>query len=110
MEIASKYRFVLCFENDLYPGYVTEKLPEAWATGAIPLYWGDDRSKYFNPEAFINLNNFDKYDDFLQIIRKINENEQKWTSVASRPLIKKQPSLETATAVLRGALRRKKLI
>ena len=110
MEIASKYRFVLCFENDLYPGYVTEKLPEAWATGAIPLYWGDDRSKYFNSEAFINLNDFDYYDDFLQSVKKVNENEQNWTSVAHKPLLRKQPSLEKAITVIREALRRKKLI
>ncbi|WP_181882648.1 MULTISPECIES: glycosyltransferase family 10 domain-containing protein [unclassified Helicobacter] len=35
------YKFNLCFENSSYPGYMTEKLIQAFSAGCIPIYWGD---------------------------------------------------------------------
>ena len=35
------YKFNICFENASYPGYLTEKLFDAYACGCIPIYWGD---------------------------------------------------------------------
>lgn len=35
------YKFHICFENASYPGYVTEKLFDAYAAGCVPIYWGD---------------------------------------------------------------------
>ena len=64
-EVFSKYQFALCFENDLYPGYVTEKVFDAWGAGAIPLWWGVDRGDYLNDSAFINLAVHDDLDSFV---------------------------------------------
>lgn len=36
-----EYKFNLCFENSSYPGYLTEKLFDAYNAGCIPIYWGD---------------------------------------------------------------------
>lgn len=52
-------KFNLCFENSLSKGddviYVTEKLPNAFIYGTVPIYWGDPRaSKWFNPKAYVN--------------------------------------------------------
>lgn len=33
-------KFYICFENTDEPGYTTEKLFDAFKTGAIPIYWG----------------------------------------------------------------------
>ena len=38
--VASRYRFALVMENQRQPGYVSEKLLDAFAAGAIPIYWG----------------------------------------------------------------------
>lgn len=35
------YKFNICFENSSYPGYLTEKLFDAYNAGCIPIYWGD---------------------------------------------------------------------
>lgn len=35
------YKFNLCFENSSYPGYLTEKLFDAFMAGCVPIYWGD---------------------------------------------------------------------
>lgn len=36
-----EYKFNLCFENSSYPGYLTEKLFDAYNAGCVPIYWGD---------------------------------------------------------------------
>ncbi len=41
-ETISNYKFCFSYENtDDYPGYVTEKVFDAWIAGCIPVYWGD---------------------------------------------------------------------
>ena len=102
--ISQDYRFVFSFENDLFPGYVTEKAPEAWATGAIPLYWGADSKKYFNNNSLINLANFTTMEDFVTEVEKVNQSKDLWTQIASQPLLNKRPNLDEVKAVLRKAL------
>lgn len=109
-EIGNKYRFILCFENDIYPGYVTEKLPEAWATGAVPLYWGEDRSKFFNSSAFLNLNDFDGFEGYLEQVKALDSDVALWSRVASQPLLSREPNLNKAISTIRDALISKKLI
>ena len=103
---ASKdFRFVFAFENDLFPGYVTEKVIEAWATGAIPLYWGSDPLNYINPKAIINLNDFDSFQDFLGRVAEVNENKTLWEEIASQPILQKKPDLNEVNTVLTKALK-----
>lgn len=46
IKTGENYWLNFCFENDLYPGYVTEKALEAWLSYSIPVYWGDDAKEY----------------------------------------------------------------
>jgi hypothetical protein len=39
--LLSHYRFAICFENTVFPGYLTEKLFDCLLAGCIPIYWGD---------------------------------------------------------------------
>ncbi len=41
MEWLKNYKFNLCFENASFPGYLTEKLFDAYNAGCVPIYWGD---------------------------------------------------------------------
>jgi hypothetical protein len=103
-KVSQDYRFVFCFENDLFPGYVTEKAPEAWATGAVPLYWGSDSRGYFNDKSLINLEKFPTLDEFILYVSKINKSKDLWSEIASQPLLNKRPNLDEVKAVLRNAL------
>jgi hypothetical protein len=50
------FAFNLCPENGMYPGYYTEKIPEAFYAECLPITWTDENVKNdFNPNAFINL-------------------------------------------------------
>jgi len=91
-KIISDYKFNICFENSLYPGYFTEKLFHSKTAGCIPLYWADDNiARDFNTKSFLNLHDFgdvkkmseyviemDKDDTLCENIRKeklFNDNQ-----------------------------------
>jgi len=103
-ETSQQYKFVFAFENDLFPGYVTEKAPEAWATGAIPLYWGADPAGYLNQGALLNLEKFRDLDEYVARVGEVAGDSQTWSSIASRPILAKRPSLDEVLSVLRKAL------
>jgi hypothetical protein len=88
MSIAANYRFVLCFENDLYPGYVTEKVFDAWATGAVPLWWGIDSQGTLNSEALLNLNNFSTIKLFVDSITRLEQCKERISAISSLPILK----------------------
>lgn len=86
---ASKYWFNLCFENDLYPGYVTEKVLEAYLARSIPLYWGDDTLGIINPRAIINLKNFENLEMFTEYISNLFRDKEKMLEMLNEPLFTK---------------------
>lgn len=53
-EIYRQYRFALTMENTKKSGYITEKIVNAFAAGAIPIYFGTEEIfEMFNRNAFI---------------------------------------------------------
>jgi len=50
-----QYKFTIAFENDLFPGYQTEKLYDAMLAGTLPIYLGDPTiGEIFNTKSFIH--------------------------------------------------------
>lgn len=48
------YKFALVMENTKTPGYITEKILNAFIGGCVPVYCGtEDVFKIFNKDAFI---------------------------------------------------------
>jgi len=71
-----RHKFVIAFENQSYPGYLTEKFAEAACSGAIPIYWGDPNiGTYFNPKAFINCHDFPDLQAVAEHVAKVDQNE-----------------------------------
>ena len=101
--ILEKYAFNLCPENSLYPGYYTEKIPEAFVSGCLPLTWVDSNVGIdFNPLAMINLqaligNGFEGLKDMLT-----DPNQLK--PFSEQALIIKKPSIEPLIQFLRVML------
>jgi hypothetical protein len=84
---AKKYWFNLCFENDFYPGYVTEKVLEAWLAKSIPIYWGSDSKKILNPKAYINFNDFSSAEEFVKYIYDLYSDEKRMIEMISQPIL-----------------------
>ena len=98
------FHFIFAFENDLFPGYVTEKAPEAWATGAVPLYWGSDPQGYINQNALINLANFENLDTFVSAVSKVNSSKELWEAIAREKFLAKEPNLNEVLKLLRNTM------
>lgn len=103
-EIAQKYRFVFCFENDLFPGYVTEKAPEAWATGAVPLYWGSDPAGFLNTRSMLNLAQFSSLEKYVERVDEVNKSKEEWEYIAGQNLLRRRPKLDGVLKVIRTQL------
>lgn len=59
LEVIAGYKFVVCFENMEFPGYVTEKIIDCLVAGAIPIYCGAPDIAEFVPEdCYINARKF----------------------------------------------------
>lgn len=92
-EVLSKYLFNICFENDLYPGYLTEKVFEAWTNGCIPIWRGIDGGEFLNEKAMINVaeSGFDlAIEQILEIIKSPARYEEK----INQPLLRKTYDLK----------------
>jgi hypothetical protein len=100
-EIATEYKFMLCFENDLYPGYLTEKLLDAYMCETVPLYRGlFGQEEHVNQKALINAANFDSLESFCRYVGKMSEFE--YDKTFREPLFKTLPTLEPLIAALTG--------
>jgi len=93
MDILKDFSFNLCPENGLYPGYYTEKIPEGFYSGCLPITWTDDNiSVDFNPSAFLNLEPLFKSD--FQELPDLFRNKEKLEAYQSEALLQKKPSIE----------------
>ena len=90
--ILKNYAFNLCPENSLYPGYYTEKVPEAFLSKSLPITWADSNIKFdFNNKSLINLLDYSK-NNFSEIIELLNDDIflQRFTK---EPLLLTEPNL-----------------
>ncbi|MBT9147751.1 MAG: Alpha-(1,3)-fucosyltransferase FucT [Syntrophomonadaceae bacterium] len=61
-ETLSQYRFALCFENSVMPGYIPEKIFDCFFAGTVPIYLGaPDVENYIPKNCFIDMRDFDNY-------------------------------------------------
>jgi hypothetical protein len=98
-QVARDYKFIVCFENDLFPGYVTEKLIDAYKCGAIPIYWGDfGKDSNFNKESFFNLRDFDSVADLIDCIHGFSDSQ--YYEKQTLPLLNRYPDLSQIEAIL----------
>lgn len=91
-EFDKKHKFSIAFENCCHPGYVTEKIVEAFAAGCIPIYYGaPDVALDFNPEAFINCRDYDSFEDVVEKIKEIDANDELYLKMLKAPIFVQEP-------------------
>jgi hypothetical protein len=103
-DILPHYRFNLCFENSIFPGYYTEKVLQAWAGGCVPLYYSDVwYSADFNTKAVINRIDFRSLDEFANYVSQVNSSSSAFNQLYEQPLLTQRPSLEPVIEFLKRA-------
>lgn len=82
----STHKFSLCYENGIHNGYTTEKLVQAFAARTVPIYLGDPLvTRVFNPDAFINVSDYNSFDQVVERIRELDANEQEYMKMLRAP-------------------------
>lgn len=82
------FRFSLCFENTSFPGYATEKILDAWASGCIPIYFGDPEiTKDFNEKSFIQCKGKDDFEQVLKRIKEIEDSRELYLEMVHEPIL-----------------------
>jgi len=73
----ARYEFCLCYENSSFPGYITEKIFDCFATGTIPIYRGaPDIDSFLPRELFIDLAGFRSAGELLEHLDGMGDAEK----------------------------------
>lgn len=89
IEFSRAYKFSIAFENSSSRGYTTEKIMESFAAATIPIYWGNpDIAKEFNPDRFINCHDFDCFEDVIEYVGKIDNDDELYLKMVRSPIIR----------------------
>ena len=93
IDFLSTRKFNIAFESYSHPGYVTEKILHAFYAGTIPIYWGDTTiANDFNPDAFINVHDFDTFEDCVEYVKKVDQDDGLYNEIVNAPKFKNVPS------------------
>jgi hypothetical protein len=74
-DVMGRYRFALCYENikDV-PGYITEKIFDAFFAGTVPIYRGADNvTAHIPADCFIDLRSFPDYAALYQYLHEMTD-------------------------------------
>lgn len=89
LEFINNYKFTIAFENASTPGYTTEKIIEPFMVKSIPIYWGNPLvASEFNPESFINVHDYTSFDQVVEKIKEIDEDEVLYNKYKNSPMFK----------------------
>lgn len=105
-EVAHRYRFIICFENAYYPGYVTEKILDAWLLRCVPLWAGFDRAGILNRQAFLNLWDFPDMNTFVERVAELDASAEQIDSITSEGLLNRPLDLTGIEQQIRAAWQR----
>ena len=76
LAVLNRFKFALCFENCVFPGYVTEKIFDCFLAGCIPIYFGaPDIRKFVPQDAFIDFTEFADFTSLEAYITSLPESK-----------------------------------
>ena len=83
-----RHKFDLAFENQRSPGYITEKILDAYASGCIPVYWGaPDVSLTFRKSTFIDASDFDSPEHLAAHMCRVASDRALFESYFAEPIL-----------------------
>ncbi len=77
-ETLSKYKYCICFENDITPGDISEKIFDCFFCGTIPIYLGASNIEAYIPkETFIDMRQFCDFNQLVEYIDTLSECDER---------------------------------
>ncbi|MBO5525867.1 MAG: hypothetical protein J5993_03875 [Clostridia bacterium] len=84
----SEHKFSLCSENSAHPGYITEKIVQAFAAGTIPIYWGaPDVGEIFNKKAMVFAGDYNSPEEVARRVAEIDADDELYLSMLREPAL-----------------------
>ena len=82
------YKFNIAFENSAAPGYITEKLTDAYLGNTVPIYWGSDGdTAHYPKESMICANDYPTLEALIARIKEVDEDDELYLKMlAANPL------------------------
>lgn len=92
------YKFVIAFENSQAPGYVTEKLVNAFLAGSVPIYFGNSTTvvQLFNPKSFIDCGLFPTLQECAHHVMAVHRSVELYSSMLREPPITDMEAFDEA--------------
>lgn len=88
IKFLSQYKFNIAFENSSAPGYITEKLMDAYLANTVPIYFGSEGNVLpFPKESMICANDYPDFKSLIQRVREVDsDNTVYMNMLAANPL------------------------
>jgi hypothetical protein len=102
--VARGYRYILSFENDLYPGYVTEKVLDGARTGCVPLYRGIDYFGDLNPKCMVNVTPELSLSGLTDRVASLEADAELRAQLLSEPTLQHRPNRDASIELIRRVL------
>ena len=76
-KLSRKYRMVLTFENLIQDDYMSEKIVNVFASGAIPVYWGPPQIHSWVPgnHSFIDASKYSSPEELGKYLKRVDEDD-----------------------------------
>jgi hypothetical protein len=88
IEFLQDYKMNVCFENESYPGYTTEKIVHSMFANCLPIYWGSSSvDQDFNVDSFINANGMTD-EQLIDVMMKYDAHCDLYVHTMSQPWFK----------------------
>lgn len=102
LQVLNRYKFIVCFENSINLGYITEKIFNCFYAKTVPIYYGSPIiSEYINNNAYLDANN-------IKQIEELNSDEEKYNRIINEEKISKTYNDENYLDQLNEFIRMKK--
>lgn len=86
IDFIKNYKFNMSFENEKHSGYTTEKILFPLLARSLPIYWGNpDVKRDFNPDSFINYDDYKSEDELIEYLFKIDQDDELLLSYLNAP-------------------------
>ena len=85
VELISRYKFFIAFENSVATDFVTERVFNAWIAGAVPIYRGAPNIAAFAPapHSYISADEFASSKELGEYLQYLNTNASAWREYLS---------------------------